>query len=159
VTNFRILVEALANGRVEFVLIGGLALVLRGSSRVTEDFDLCYSRERGNLERLASALAPFRPRLRGAPEDLPFLWDPQTLRSGLNFTLTTTIGDVDLLGEVAGVGGFAEVAKDAAPLDVYGHPVSVMSLDALELAKRAAGRAKDLLDLAEIASIRARMRG
>jgi hypothetical protein len=159
VTNFRALVETLATGRVDFVLIGGLALVLRGSSRVTEDFDLCYSRERANLERLVTALAPFRPRLRGVPEDLPFLWDAQTLRSGMNFTLTTTIGDVDLLGEVAGVGAFSEVDRDATPLDLYGHSIRVMSLDALERAKRAAGRAKDLLDLGEIASIRSRTKG
>lgn len=155
-TDFRRLVEALVAARVYFVLIGGLALVLRGSSRVTNDFDLCYSRDPANLERLAAALAPLRPRLRGAPPDLPFLWDARTLKSGLNFTLTTSAGDIDLLGEIAGVGPFEDVAKDATPLDVFGHLVHVMSLDALERAKRAAGRAKDLLDLAEIAAIRSR---
>lgn len=80
-TDFRKLLDALAAGHVDFVLIGGLAMTLRGSSRVTEDLDLCYSRDATNLERVASSLAAFRPRLRGAPEDLPFLWDAQTLRS------------------------------------------------------------------------------
>jgi hypothetical protein len=137
VTDFRRLVEVLRGGDVEFVLIGGLALVLHGSTRVTEDFDLCYARDGVNLQRLADALAPFRPRLRGVPEDL---------------------GDVDLLGEVPGVGGFDEVARDATTVSVYGHALRLMSLNALERAKRCAGRAKDLIDLGEIAAIRARTR-
>jgi hypothetical protein len=135
-------------------MIGGLALVLRGGSRVTEDLDICYARDGENLDRLASGLAPLRPRLRGAPIELPFLWDARTLRSGLNFTLRTDVGDIDLFGEVPGVGDFSQASAGAETLSVYGLEVPVMSLDVLERAKRAAGRAKDLLDLAEIAEIR-----
>jgi hypothetical protein len=156
VTDVQRLLEVLARAGVEFVVVGGVAMVLRGSGRVTVDVDLCYARDAENLSRLARAIAPFRPRLRGAPEDLPFLWDELTLRSGLNFTLTTELGDVDLLGEVTGVGGFAEVARGATMLDLGGVRALVMGLDALERSKRAAGRAKDLLDLAEIAEIRRR---
>ena len=46
----------------------------------------------------------YQPYLRGAPPGLPFRWDDRTLKAGLNFTLTTTLGDLDLLGEVAGGG-------------------------------------------------------
>jgi hypothetical protein len=158
-TDFRTLLEALVVGHVRFVVIGGLALVLRGGSRITVDVDVCYARDRQNLERLASALAPLRPRLRGAPPELPFLWDAQTLCSGLNFTLRTEAGDIDLFGEVPGVGDFAVASRDAETMSVYGLDVPVMSLDVLERAKRAAGRAKDLLDLAEIAELRKLMRG
>jgi hypothetical protein len=132
--------------------------VLRGSSRVTLDLDLCYARDAANLRRLASALTPYHPRLRGAPGDLPFLWDERTLGSGLNFTLTTDLGDLDILGEVTGVGGYAEVSAGASELVVGNIPIRVMDLDLLERSKRAAGRAKDLLDLAEIAEIRRRQR-
>jgi hypothetical protein len=135
-------------------MIGGLALVLRGGSRITEDLDICYARDPENLDRLASGLAPLRPRLRGAPVDLLFLWDARTLRSGLNFSLRTDVGDIDLFGEVPGVGGYSEASAGAETLSVHGLDVPVMSLDVLERAKRAAGRAKDLLDLAEIAEIR-----
>lgn len=157
-TDVQRLLDALTAAGVEFVVAGGVALVLRGSSRVTIDLDLCYARDRENLRRLAAALAPFHPRLRGAPPDLPFLWDEHTLRSGLNFTLTTDVGDLDILGEVTGLGEYAAVAAGASPLPVGSVQVLVMDLDSLERAKRATGRAKDLLDLAEIAEIRRRSR-
>jgi hypothetical protein len=156
VTDFQRLVEALSGHRVAYIVIGGIALVLHGSARTTQDLDVCYLREPANLDALAAALAPFSPCLRGAPRDLPFRLDARTLRSGLNFTLTTDLGDLDLLGEVTGVGGYRELIGDAVSMDLYGHPVAVMSLGALERAKRSAGRLKDLVDLAEIAEIRRR---
>ncbi len=156
-TDVQRLLEVLSRAGVEFVVIGGVAMVLRGSARVTIDIDLCYARSAANLERLSGALAPFRPRLRGAPEELPFLWDAATLRSGLNFTLTTDLGDVDLLGEVPGLGGFPEVERGATTLEIGGTPARVLDLPALERSKRAAGRVKDLLDLAELAEIRRRL--
>ena len=157
-TDVQRLLDLLRAAGVDFVVVGGVALVLRGSSRVTVDLDLCYARDRENLRRLAAALAPYHPRLRGAPPDLPFLWDDRTLASGLNFTLTTDLGDVDILGEVTGVGGYAQVSAGASELVVGDTKIRVMDLDTLERSKRAAGRAKDLLDLAEIAEIRRRLR-
>lgn len=155
-TDFRRLIETLVEGHVDFVIIGGVALVLHGSARVTQDLDICYSRERANLERLSQALKPFHPLLRGAPPNLPFTLDARMLQSGLNFTLTVDAGDIDLLGDVPGVGGYEIVIADAATMEIYGYPVKVMSLAALERAKRAAGRLKDLADLAEIEQIRRR---
>ncbi len=158
-TDVQRLLDVLRAAGVDFVVIGGVALVLRGSSRVTIDLDLCYARDLENLGRLAAALAPYHPRLRGAPPDLPFLWDARTLASGLNFTLTTDLGDLDILGEVTGVGGYAEVSAGASELVVGDTAIRVMDLDLLERSKRAAGRTKDLLDLAEISEIRRRLRG
>jgi len=154
--DFQRLVEALAANQVRYVIVGGVALVLHGSARTTGDLDICYARDQENLEALAAALAPLHPTLRGAPADLPFRIDAATLRSGLNFTLESKAGDVDLLGELTGVGGYEQLAPDADIMDLYGHPVRVMNLDALEAAKRAAGRLKDLADLAEILEIRRR---
>jgi len=156
VTDVQRLLDALVAAGVDFVVVGGVAMVLRGSSRATVDLDLCYSRDGGNLRRLAAALAPFHPHLRGAPRELPFLWDDRTLASGLNFTLTTDLGDLDILGEVPGVGDYARVAAGSSALTVGESRIIVLDLDGLERAKRAAGRAKDLLDLAEIAEIRRR---
>ena len=156
-TDVQRLLDALSAAGVEFVVVvGGVALVLRGSSRVTIVLDLCYARHRDNLRRLAAALAPFHPRLRGAPPELPFLWDDRTLASGLNFTLTTDVGDLDILGEIPGVGDYPKVSAGSSELSVGATRVRVLDLDTLERAKRAAGRAKDLLDLAEIAEIRRR---
>jgi hypothetical protein len=158
VTDIQRLIEVLSDARVEFVVVGGVAMVLRGSSRVTVDVDLCYARDAENLRRLARALAPYHPRLRGAPLDLPFLWDDRTLQSGLNFTLTTDLGDVDLLGEIPGLGDFTAAARGSTKLRLGRAETRVLDLDALERSKRASGRAKDLLDLAEIAEIRRRLK-
>jgi hypothetical protein len=152
----REIIERLRAEGVAFVIIGGVAMVLRGSSRTTIDLDICYERSHENMERLARAIAPLDPRLRGAPPELPFVWDAQTLRSGLNFTLTTSAGDLDLLGDVPGIGAFEAVRRLSSPLPIYGDETLVLDLDGLEQAKRAAGRVKDLLDLAEIEEIRKR---
>lgn len=155
-TDFRRLIEALAAHRVEYIIIGGVALVLHGSARTTRDLDICYSRESANLESLSAALRGLHVTLRGAPADLPFRLDARTLHSGLNFTLSTDLGDLDLLGEVTGIGGYKDLVGDAALMELYGHRVAVMSLGSLERAKRAAGRLKDVADLAEILEIRRR---
>jgi hypothetical protein len=157
-TDFRALVEALTDQQVEFVIVGGVALVVQGAPRTTADLDICYARDPANLERLSGALLPLHATLRGAPAGLPFQADPQTLRSGLNFTLDTDKGEIDILGEVTGVGGFAQAAADAVIMELYGRTVRVMSLATLERAKRAAGRLKDLADLAYIAELRQRGR-
>jgi hypothetical protein len=51
---------------VRFVIAGGLALTIHGSSYVTFDPDFCYARDGENLSHLAQALGPYHPRLRGA---------------------------------------------------------------------------------------------
>ena len=112
-------VTAISSGRVDYVLVGGLALVAHGSSRVTVDLDLCYDRSSTNIERLVRALAPMKPRLRDFPPELPFFWDEQTVKSGLNFTLTSEAGDIDLLGEVSGVGAYPDAAKHAIEVELY----------------------------------------
>ncbi len=158
IPDYRALFVRLVDRQVDFVVIGAVALILRGSSRVTSDLDICYDRRTENLQRLSDALAPFHPSLRGAPPGLPFRLDPATLKSGLNFTLMTTLGDVDLLGEVSGLGLYDVVKRLSSPVTLYDHDINVLSLNGLERAKRAAGRMKDLLDLAEIPEIRKQLK-
>jgi hypothetical protein len=157
-TDFRALIEALVAEAVDFVIVGGIALVVQGAARTTLDLDVCYSREPSNLERLARALAPLTPTLRGAPAGLPFKLDVRTLRSGLNFTLETAKGELDLLGEITGIGEFDSVSRAAIEMELYGRRVRVLGLDGLERAKRSAGRLKDLADLAYIAELKKRKR-
>ena len=97
-TDYAALLRALAGGRVEFIIVGGLAATIHGAARATYDVDVLYARTPENLSRIVAALGPLRPYLRGAPAGLPFTWDVETLSKGLNFTLTTTAGDFDLLG-------------------------------------------------------------
>jgi predicted nucleotidyltransferase len=152
-TNVEKLLKALYDQEVEFLVIGGAAAVIHGSAYVTNDLDICYSRETENLKRLAMALAPLNPSLRGAPKDLPFKLDPHSLKSGLNFTLVTDLGDLDLLGEVAGLGGYSDVLAFSEELELFGIPCKVLTLDGLIKSKQAVGRAKDLQILPELEAL------
>ena len=144
----------LVEHKVRFSVIGGVALVARGVPRSTEDLDIGYARDRDNLRRLADALAPIRPRLRGVPADLPFVLDEVSLRNGLNFTLDTEEGPIDLLGEVPGLGSFEGVEQASSEMQIANTRVLVLTVDGLELAKRAAGRPKDLVDLGYLRALK-----
>ncbi len=144
----------LDNAQVRFVIVGGLAITIHGSAYVTFDLDFCYARDAENLSRLAQALQPFHPRLRGAPVNLPFRFDEETLSSGLNFTLTTDLGDIDLLGEITGIGNYAEAIEVSMPVELFGRSFAVLTLDALIRSKKAAGRPKDLQVLPELEALR-----
>jgi hypothetical protein len=148
------LLRRLVLNRVEFVLIGGLAMRAHGSAHITEDLDICYGRSPTNINALAAALAAIHPYLRGAPLGLPFKFDAKTIQAGLNFTLTTDLGDVDLLGEVRGVGTYEEARAEAEEMTLFGVPIRVLSLNALLLSKKAAGRSKDLGHIAELEELK-----
>lgn len=138
---------------VECVIIGGVAATLHGSTILTNDLDVCYARDLANLERLTNALRSVHARLRNAPEDLPFILDTGTLRKGFNFTFTTDVGSLDLLGEVRGLGYFADVLEESAMFELFGYRFPVLDLAKLIIAKRTAGRAKDLIAIPELEAI------
>lgn len=153
--DFEATLKMLSERGVNFVVIGGYAATLHGSAYLTRDLRICYERTPENMERLVSALSPpYRPRLRGAPEGLPFVFDMQTLSNGMNFTLATDLGDIDLLGHVSGLGEFPAVALDAISMPLFGGEYRVASLDSLIRSKRAAGRNKDLNVLPELEALK-----
>jgi hypothetical protein len=147
------IVGVLVDAGVEIVVVGGLAAQAHGSARLTQDADFLYRRTPANIERLTAALAPLAPYLRGAPAGLPFHLDRDTVKRGLNFTLTTALGDVDLFGEITGGGAFEELENECVKLEVFGRDVLVLSLEALIRVKRAAGRPKDLEAVAELEAL------
>ena len=148
-TDFEALLRAFTDGEVEFIVVGGVAAVAHGSARLTQDLDLVYSRRPENVRAIASALAPYSPYLRGAPPGLPFQLDEETILRGLNFTLRTDVGDVDLLGEIIGGGDYDALLPHTIVLKVFGMEVRCLDLDWLIRVKRAAGRPQDLEVLAE----------
>ncbi|CAN5836759.1 hypothetical protein BH24ACI4_BH24ACI4_27780 [soil metagenome] len=153
-TDFAALLQRLLDVEVEFILVGGLAANVHGSARATFDVDVVYRRTGDNLDRLVRALAPVQPYLRGAPPGLPFVLDAGTLRRGLNFTLTTAIGDIDLLGEVVGGGDYDALLPQSASIEMFGRSCQCVSLPTLIRLKRAAGRPKDLEAIAELEALR-----
>jgi hypothetical protein len=140
---------ALSRHGVDFVLIGGLAGLAHGSSYPTYDLDIAYSRDAANLERLASALRELNVTLRGAPPDLPFQIDVQSLATGANFTFETKYGWFDILADVAGISSYEQLRADSRVESVEGSEVRVASIDHLIAMKRASNRTKDKLMLEE----------
>jgi hypothetical protein len=154
VTDFERLLAVLTRGRVEYIVIGGFAATAHGSAYLTVDLDIVYRRTPENLERLAAALAALAPYMRGAPPGLPFQLDADTLRRGLNFTLTTAAGDLDLIGEATGGGTYEALLPRSERRDLFGLEVPFVDLETLIRLKRAAGRPKDLERVAELEALR-----
>ena len=127
-----------------------MAAILHGAARVTFDVDVVYSRTHDNIERLTTAFAPHRPYLRNAPSGLPFAWDAKTIRNGLNFTLTTDLGDIDLLGEVSGGETYQTLLPHSFELEAFTIRFKCIDLPTLIRIKEAAGRRKDLEAIAEL---------
>lgn len=151
------LIRALTDAGVEFVIVGGVAGQLHGSPLVTFDLDICHSRERSNLERLARVLVSLDTELRGAPSGLPFRLDARTLANGDSFTFLTALGPLDILATPSGTTGFDDLARTAERIDFSGMVVLVASIDDVIRMKRAAGRPKDLLGIEELGALRSRL--
>jgi len=154
VTQLERLLAALHDGGVAFIIIGGVAARAHGSARLTDDLDVSYSRDPANLDRLVEALRPLRPYLRGAPPGLPFEWSAATLRAGLNFTLSTSAGALDLLGEIVGGGRYEDLLPHSSSVALLGREMRLLDLPWLIHVKRAAGRPKDLEVIAELEALR-----
>jgi predicted nucleotidyltransferase len=144
----------LAHQGVRFVVIGGVAGRLHGSSSLTRDLDVCHERSPQNLAALSDVLTRANARLRGVDEDVPFLLDPRTLLAGGSFAFVTDHGDLDILAVPAGVAGFDELASRAVTVDLGDFEVQVASLDDLIRMKRAAGRPKDLIEVEILVALR-----
>lgn len=153
-TDFARLLAALNDADVQCIIVGGLAATVHGSSRLTQDVDVVYSRQNQNIERIIDALSPLNPYLRGAPRGLPFEWSPATLRRGLNFALATDAGDIDLLGELTGGGTYEELAPHSVSVTMFGREHRCLDLPTLIQTKRAAGRPRDLEAIAELELLR-----
>lgn len=137
------LARRLSQAKVDFVIVGGIAIRSHGGNYITEDLDICYSRARENLKTIAEVLQPLNPRPRGFDKNLPFVFDWSTLQQGTNFTFTTAMGDIDLLGEVKGIGNYEDLIDQSMIVDLDEFPTRILSIPALIVAREAAAREKD----------------
>lgn len=153
---FKEFLLAMHQAKAEIIIVGGLAATLHGSSQITNDLDICYQRTKKNYQALVQGLTPFKPQLRGPKrEKIPFLFDEKTLQQGLNFTLITSHGDIDLLGELQGLGGYDQLLPATKTMTLYGLSFKVIGLEDLIRAKKALRRTKDLLHLDELEALQA----
>ena len=158
-TDFGALIRCLSDGGVEFIIVGGVAGTIHGASRATADLDVVYRRTPENMARVVRALSGIAPYPRGAPPGLPFTFDDRTIGMGVNFTLSTSLGLIDLLGEMTGGGPYDMLLPSTEAGDVYGRTCRFLALDKLIVVKRAAGRPKDFEAIAELELIRDERRG
>lgn len=138
---------------VDFVVIGGIAAVLHGSARITQDLDVCFATDDGNLLTLGRVLTDLGARLRGVAEDVPFVADAPTLRRVEVLTLVTELGALDVLARPSGAPGYERLRQRADRFELDTFTVLVASIDDLLAMKRAAGRPKDLADVVELEAI------
>ena len=148
------LLRALAGAKFEFAIVGGVAAVMHGASRMTVDLDVVAPFDPDNLLRLVEALRPHRPVHATRPE-LSLLSESidRLVRFRL-FLIDTTLGRLDVLREVAPVGDYSCV--ETIESELFGQRVRVIARDQLIAIKRAVGRPKDLEVVLELEALRER---
>ncbi len=148
--DFEKVIAVLVTEGVEFIIVGGAAATAHGSGEMTGVLETVYSRRKENIGRLSKALKPFDPKLRGAPENLPFRWDEETITKGLNFTLTTSLGWLDVLGEITLGGTYEQLLPDSVQIRIFNRECMCLGLRRLIEVKRAAARRKDFEAITEL---------
>jgi predicted nucleotidyltransferase len=148
------MLRRLTSAGVDFVVIGGIALVLSGSARLTRDLDIAFAPDPENLVVLGKALMQLDARLREVEEDIPFVPDERTLANVGLLTLTTTAGWLDVHREVDGSPPYDLLRKNADRVDLGDFAVLVASPDDMIAMKRAAGRRQDIADIEEWEAIK-----
>lgn len=155
----RALLRGLVEGGVDFVLIGGVAAVARGSAQFTQALDISYAPDQENLDRLGNVLVQLGARLRGVTDDVPFIPDGRSLRRTRVLTLETPLGLIDLLAQPDGAPDYERLRERATREVIGGVDVQVASLEDLIAMKKAAGRPKDLVAVEELEAIQRLHRG
>lgn len=152
--SFQSMLRGLTREKVKFVVVGGVAAAAHGSSRVTNDLDICYdAADAENVATLGSVLARWKAYPRGIEPDLPFIMDGRTLRGAPILTLTTLEGDIDVMDRIAGVGDYVAVSRNSEKISALGLSFRVLDLPSLIKAKRAAGRPRDHEHLPELEAL------
>lgn len=151
---FEAILAALVLRQIRFVLVGGVAATVHGSARFTNDIDICYDTAIDNVDRLIVLLAEWQAYLRGVEPGLPFILDARTFRTTPFLTLTSTMGAIDLLDHVPGVGSYADALAGSEIVRIGSVKFRALTLETLIASKKATRRKKDLEHLIELEAIR-----
>lgn len=150
---FEAILAALVSRSIRFVLVGGVAATVHGSARYTNDIDICYDTAIDNVDRLIVLLAEWQVYLRGVEPGLPFILDARTFRTTPFLTLTSTMGAIDLLDHVPGVGSYAAALAGSEIVRIGSVKFPALTLETLIASKKATRRRKDLEHLIELEAI------
>jgi predicted nucleotidyltransferase len=150
---FEAILAALVSRQIRFVLVGGVAATVHGSARFTNDIDICYDTASENVDRLVVLLSEWEAYLRGIEPGLPFILDARTFRTSPFLTLTSTMGAIDLLDHVPGVGSYRDALAGSEIVRIGVLEFRALTLETLIASKKAARRKKDLEHLIELEAI------
>jgi predicted nucleotidyltransferase len=150
------LLRRLTEGGVDFVVIGGIAVIAQGYGRVTRDLDIAFAGDSSNLNALGRVLIGIEAHLRGVEDDLPFVPDGRTLAGIRLLTLDSSLGWIDVHRQVPGVRSYEDLRRRAERVTLAGVRVLIASIDDLIAMKAAAGRDVDRIDIAALEAIKRR---
>lgn len=151
-----LLLQRLADAQFEFVVIGGYAGVLHGSSYITDDLDICAVLSPENVASLRAVLADLHPVQRAIRRTFSILDVRPAGVPPANLYLETAAGILDAHSNVLGIGDYAQLRRSADVISFFGRRCPIISLEDLITAKEAVGREKDLLAVKELRAIAAK---
>jgi hypothetical protein len=146
--------RALTAGGVDFVVIGGIAVMAHGFVRATADTDITADPDRANLERLAAVLRDLEAVLPGAD---PIAGDPTSAKSlsfGGNPRFETALGRLHIVQNPAGASDYTELAARAEEVQLDDLRLRICSYTDLVAMKEATARDQDRLDLVALREAR-----
>lgn len=155
-TTLNNLLQKLCEADIDFVIVGGFAAVVHGSSMLTQDLDVCTVLSGSNVDKLRELFHDLHPIHRHTSQKLSFLDNPKPGESLKNLYLQTDLGPIDFLSSIDGIGNYADVKKNAEQVMLFNRKVSIISLEDLLTAKETLGREKDLITAKELRAIRAK---
>ncbi len=142
--NLKALLERLLKNNIDFVLVGGFASVLHGSTLVTQDLDICVAMTDEEIHKLRKALQDLNPIHRMNPNaQISFLEQPKDLRNIKNIYLRTNLGVLDIMSELPPIGNFEAIKINAIEIDLYGYKCKIIALEDLIKIKETMTRPKD----------------
>jgi hypothetical protein len=151
------LLGVLGGSAVDFVVVGGVAVIAQAIPRLTKDLDICYSLEPKNLDALGQLLVDLGATLRGIEEDIPFVPDARALRQTQILCLDTPIGSLDLLVDPDGAPPYPKLRARADILEIGDVKAHFACIDDMIAMKRATARPQDLIDLESLEIARRRL--
>ena len=137
------ILKILIKNKVEFIIVGGYASIIHGASYVTKDLDLCVNFSEENAAKILKSINPYHTRHRMHPKNPPLEETPHSLSKYNNLYLLTDLGNLDMLGEITGLGKFEHLANHTIDVELFGKMCKVLDIDGLIISKRAMGRPKD----------------
>lgn len=153
-SDFLNLLKRIVDADIDFVVVGGFAGVVHGSSYVTQDIDICCDFSPDNLLSLQKAIADTNPIHRMTPKKIKLSINPQNIEQLKNLYIDTDIGQLDCLSFIDGIGDFENVKKQSVSVEVDGLKIHILSIDALIKAKQAMNRPHDKLVIEQLQAIK-----